>query len=213
MSGYIKLEPIGLTEDLEDVYVTLTIPKKYVEKGSINIPRFNSSSSVTEYEIIPVKEEGENYCVKIHFKKYDKTQTLVLPFALSFLDKVVPSNYELPVTASVSCGGTAITTEPNIYKLKYKDWGIDKFVNSNRLDTFKKDGAEVVVTAQEEGSNPYLDDKTYVNFAFMVNNVINSGSDLNNYRDATSVTLTDTLPTYMDNERGFEVCQAGIGSG
>lgn len=200
MSGYIKLEPSGLTEDLENVYVTLAIPKEYVEKGSINIPRFNSSSSVTEYEIIPVKEEGKNYCVRIHFKKYDKTQTLVLPFALSFLDKVVPSNYELPVTTSVSCGGPIITTEPNIYKPKYEDWGIDKFVNSNKLNTFKDDGAEVVVTAQEEGGNPYLDDKTYVDFAFRVNNVINSGSDLNNYRDATSVTLTDTLPTYKDKD-------------
>ena len=38
MSGYIKLEPSRLEEDLIDVTVTLTIPKQYVEKDAINIP-------------------------------------------------------------------------------------------------------------------------------------------------------------------------------
>ena len=94
----------------------------------------------------------------------------MLPFTLSFLDDVVPDNYRLPVTASVS-GGDAAT--PTIYRPLYKDWEIQKFVNSNRLDAFGKDGAEVVVTPQEEGGNPYLDDPTYVDFAFIVNKYTN----------------------------------------
>ena len=119
----------------------------------------------------------------------------MLPFTLSFLDDVVPDNYRLPVTASVSGGNM---TAPNIYRPLYKDWEIQKFVNSNRLDAFGKDGAEVVVTPQEEGGNPYLDDLTYVDFAFIINKYTNDQCGLADLRDACSVTLTDTLPTYTD---------------
>lgn len=119
----------------------------------------------------------------------------MLPFTLSFLDDVVPDNYRLPVTASVSGGDAAA---PTIYRPLYKDWEIQKFVNSNRLDAFGKDGAEVVVTPQEEGGNPYLDDLTYVDFAFIVNKYTNNQCSLADLRDACSVTLTDTLPTYTD---------------
>ena len=119
----------------------------------------------------------------------------MLPFTLSFLDDVVPDNYRLPVTASFSGGDAAA---PTIYRPLYKDWEIQKFVNSNRLDAFGKDGAEVVVTPQEEGGNPYLDDLTYVDFAFIVNKYTNDQCSLADLRDARSVTLTDTLPTYTD---------------
>ena len=119
----------------------------------------------------------------------------MLPFTLSFLDDVVPDNYRLPVTASVSGGNM---TAPNIYRPLYKDWEIQKFVNSNRIGAFGKDGAEVVVTPQEEGGNPYLDDLTYVDFAFIVNKYTNDQCGLADLRDACSVTLTDTLPTYTD---------------
>ncbi|MEI3063504.1 MAG: hypothetical protein V8S99_01635 [Oscillospiraceae bacterium] len=71
-------------------------------------------------------------------------------------------------------------------------------MNSNRLGAFGKDGAEVVVTPQEEGGNPYLDDLTYVDFAFIVNKYTNDQCGLADLRDACSVTLTDTLPTYTD---------------
>ena len=117
MSGYLRLEPSGLETDLTDVTVTLSIPKQYVEKDSVSIPHFNTNSSATEYEILPVEEDGENYYARIHFTTYDKTQTLVLPFVLSFLDDVVPDNYKLPVTASSSAGNT---TAPSIYKPEYK---------------------------------------------------------------------------------------------
>ena len=119
----------------------------------------------------------------------------MLPFTLSFLDDVVPDNYRLPVTVSVSGGDAAA---PTIYRPLYKDWEIQKFVNSNRLDAFGKDGAEVVVTPQEEGGNPYLDDLTHVDFAFIVNKYTNDQCSLADLRDARSVTLTDTLPTYTD---------------
>ena len=197
MSGYLRLEPSGLETDLTDVTVTLSIPKQYVEKDSVSIPHFNTNSSATEYEILPVEEDGENYYARIHFTTYDKTQTLVLPFVLSFLDDVVPDNYKLPVTASSSAGNT---TAPSIYKPEYKPWEITKFVNSNRYTEFSEDGAEVVVTPLEEGGNPYLDDRTYVDFAFIVNGCTRVGSDLSNWRDACEVTLTDPLPKYTDKD-------------
>ena len=171
------------------------MPKQYVEKDSIRIPPFSTNSTVTEYTIGSVEENGENYTISIYFTVYDRTQTLMLPFTLSFLDDVVPDNYRLPVTASVSGGDAAA---PTIYRPLYKDWEIQKFVNSNRLDAFGKDGAEVVVTPQEEGGNPYLDDLTYVDFAFIVNKYTNDQCGLADLRDACSVTLTDTLPTYTD---------------
>ena len=195
MAGFIRLEPRDLDEDPTNLAVTLSMPKQYVEKDSIRIPPFSTNSTITEYTIGSVEENGENYTISIYFTVYDRTQTLMLPFTLSFLDDVVPDNYRLPVTASVSGGDAAA---PTIYRPLYKDWEIQKFVNSNRLDAFGKDGAEVVVTPQEEGGNPYLDDLTYVDFAFIVNKYTNDQCGLADLRDACSVTLTDTLPTYTD---------------
>ena len=195
MAGFIRLEPRDLDEDPTNLTVTLSMPKQYVEKDSIRIPPFSTNSTITEYTIGSVEENGENYTISIYFTVYDRTQTLMLPFTLSFLDDVVPDNYRLPVTASVSGGDAAA---PTIYRPLYKDWEIQKFVNSNRLDAFGKDGAEVVVTPQEEGGNPYLDDLTYVDFAFIVNKYTNDQCGLADLRDARSVTLTDTLPTYTD---------------
>ena len=195
MAGFIRLEPRDLDADPTDLTVTLSMPKQYVEKDSIRIPPFSTNSTITEYTIGSVEENGENYTISIYFTVYDRTQTLMLPFTLSFLDDVVPDNYRLPVTASVSGGDAAA---PTIYRPLYKDWEIQKFVNSNRLDAFGKDGAEVVVTPQEEGGNPYLDDLTYVDFAFIVNKYTNDQCSLADLRDARSVTLTDTLPTYTD---------------
>ena len=195
MAGFIRLEPRDLDEDPTNLTVTLSMPKQYVEKDSIRIPPFSTNSTITEYTIGSVEENGENYTISIYFTVYDRTQTLMLPFTLSFLDDVVPDNYRLPVTASVSGGDAAA---PTIYRPLYKDWEIQKFVNSNRLDAFGKDGAEVVVTPQEEGGNPYLDDLTYVDFAFIVNKYTNDQCSLADLRDARSVTLTDTLPTYTD---------------
>lgn len=201
MSGYIKLEPNNQSSTLRDVTVTLMVPKKYVEKDSVSIPSFNTNSSVTEYEITGVTEDENNYCVSIEFSAYDQTQTLVVPFALSFLDNVVPDNYKLPVTAEINYNGETISkAEPIIYKPEYKKWGIDKFVNSNKQSAFKNDGTQVVVTAKDGDGNPYLSDSEYVEFYFMVNNVINSGSNLKDFRDADEVTLTDTLPTYQDKD-------------
>lgn len=195
MAGFIRLEPKDLDEDPTNLTVTLSMPKQYVEKDSIRIPPFSTNSTITEYTIGSAEENGENYTISIYFTVYDRTQTLMLPFTLSFLDDVVPDNYRLPVTASVSGGNM---TAPNIYRPLYKDWEIQKFVNSNRIGAFGKDGAEVVVTPQEEGGNPYLDDLTYVDFAFIVNKYTNDQCGLADLRDACSVTLTDTLPTYTD---------------
>ena len=195
MAGFIRLEPKYLDADPTDLTVTLSMPKQYVKKASIRIPPFSTNSTITEYTIGSVEENGENYTISIYFTVYDRTQTLMLPFTLSFLDDVVPDNYRLPVTASVSGGDAAA---PTIFRPLYKDWEIQKFVNSNRIGAFGKDGAEVVVTPQEEGGNPYLDDLTYVDFAFIVNKYTNDQCSLADLRDARSVTLTDTLPTYTD---------------
>ncbi len=58
----------------------------------------------------------------------------------------------------------------------------------------------MVVTPIEENGNPYLDDLTYVDFAFVVNNYTNINCSLSDYRDATQVILTDVLPNYIDKD-------------
>lgn len=200
MSGYIRLEPQGLAADPSDVTVTLSLPKQYVEKDTFQIPKFATNSEVTSYEILPLEEDAENYSISIQFFVYDKTQTMVLPFTLSFLDNVVPDNYALPVTASVSYSGSETRTDPNVYRPLYDPWQIVKFVNSNRLDAFGQDGAEVVVTPEEEGGNPYLSETAYVDFAFIVNDCTYANANLQDRRDACEVTLTDTLPQYTDRD-------------
>ena len=66
LTGFICIEPQDLTEDLTDVTVTLTVPKQYVLPNSLNIPEFTTSST-SKYEMLPLREEGENYVIGIHF--------------------------------------------------------------------------------------------------------------------------------------------------
>lgn len=215
MSGFIKLEPSNLTQDLENIKVRLTVPKEYVEAGSINIPAFTTNSSVTKYTIPPVIEDEDNYYADIDFEAYDKTQTLLLPFALSFKDDVVPENYELPVTAGVVYSdGTVDESGPVVYKPLYKQWGIDKYVNTNRISAFKNDGVEAVVASRDEGGNPYLDDRQYVDFCFEVN-LVHGNNSQDDYRDVTAVTLTDMLPRYkrQDGSDGVAVFDPGANPG
>lgn len=208
MSGYIKLEPDNLTENLTDITVTLKIPRKYVEENTVNIPEFRTNSDITEYNIPPVTEDDEYYYAYIDFFIYDRTQLLVLPFTLSFKDDVVPENYELPITATVTCEDSIISaSNTNIYKPIYKSWGIDKFVNSNKIEAFKNDGAEVVVTTKDEDGNPYLNDTEYVDFYFRVNGITGANCRLDNYRDATTVILTDTLPSYTDKDGNTKIAK------
>lgn len=204
MPGFIRLEPSNAVVDLEDFEVVLSFPKEYVERDSINIPSFTTSSPITSYTIGGVAEIDDTYSIGIHFEKYDKTQTMMVPFVLSFLDNVTPQNYELPVAASVIKNGNVVS-ESNIltYKPLYNPWGIEKFVNSNRNPKFSEDGSEVVVTPFEDGGDPYLDDTSTVDFFFKVNNINSqnsSESNLKDFRDAHTVTLTDPLPLYVDTD-------------
>ena len=79
MAGFIRLKPKDLDEDPTNLTVTLSMPKQYVEKDSIRIPPFSTNSTVTQYEIGFVEENGENYSISIYFTVYDRTQTLMLP--------------------------------------------------------------------------------------------------------------------------------------
>lgn len=79
MAGFIRPEPRDLDEDPTNLTVTLSMPKQYVEKDSIRIPPFSTNSTVTEYTIGSVEENGENYTISIYFTVYDRTQTLMLP--------------------------------------------------------------------------------------------------------------------------------------
>ena len=202
LTGFICIEPQDLTEDLTDVTVTLTVPKQYVLPNSLNIPEFTTSSA-SKYEMLPLREEGENYVIGIRFSVYDKTQVLSLPFLLNFVGNTVPENYVLPVTGTIDYGTTVAKTEPNRYRPEYQPWELIKFVNTNNLKAFSEDYAEAVVTPVDPDGNPYLDDLTYVDFQFLVNATVSYGGSVTYYRtaecrDVCSLTLTDTLPVYTD---------------
>lgn len=200
LTGFICIEPQDLTEDLTDVTVTLTVPKQYVLPNSLNIPEFTTSST-SKYEMLPLREEGENYVIGIHFSAYDKTQALSLPFLLNFVGNTVPENYVLPVTGTIAYGDTVAETEPNRYRPEYQPWELIKFVNTNNLKAFSGDYAEAVVTPVEPDGNPYLDDLTYVDFQFLVNATVYGSTTYyrtTECRDVCSLTLTDTLPVYTD---------------
>lgn len=200
MSGYIQIEPENLTENLTDITITLRVPKQYVERHMLNLPDFTTTSA-SIHQMLALKEDEDAYIVGIHFDVYDKTESLTLPFTLSFLDDKTPDTYQLPVTATVSYEGYTYTTEPNLYKPLYNNWEIVKFVNSNTRWAFSEDYAEAVVTPREPDGNPYLDDLTYVDFQFLVNGYNYYGQAIygtGNRRDVDSITLTDTLPVYTD---------------
>ncbi|WP_449159814.1 Cna B-type domain-containing protein [Streptococcus sp.] len=192
MSGYIQITPKNLTTDINEVTVTLNVPGKYLRE--VSIPDFNSAS---EHDKPTVTKVGDDYQVTLHFNNYQKSEVLTLPFIGKFKVGYAPTNYSLDITGTLNINGQETKLNDIIWKPKYNDYRLTKYINQNLNEAMSKDYAEAMpgVVKGADGKN-YIETPTSVPFAFQLEGM--QGQYGGQYRQLESVTLTDKLPTYTD---------------
>lgn len=192
MSGYIQITPKNLTTDINEVTVTLKVPGKYLRE--VSFPDFNSAS---EHDKPTVTKVGDDYQVTLHFNNYQKSEVLTLPFIGKFKIGYAPTNYSLDITGTLNINGQEAKLNDIIWKPKYNDYRLTKYINQNLNEAMSKDYAEAMpgVVKGADGKN-YIETPSSVPFAFQLEGM--QGQYGGQYRQLESVTLTDKLPTYTD---------------
>ena len=192
MSGYIQITPKNLTTDINEVTVTLNVPGKYLRE--VSIPDFNSAS---EHDKPTVTKVGDDYQVTLHFNNYQKSEVLTLPFIGKFKVGYAPTNYSLDITGTLNINGQETKLNDIIWKPKYNDYRLTKYINQNLNEAMSKDYAEAMpgVVKGADGKS-YIETPTSVPFAFVLDGM--QGQYGGQYRQLESVRLTDKLPTYTD---------------
>lgn len=192
MSGYIQITPKNLTTDINEVTVTLKVPGKYLRE--VSFPDFNSAS---EHDKPTVTKVGDDYQVTLHFNNYQKSEVLTLPFIGKFKVGYAPTNYSLDITGTLNINGQEAKLNDIIWKPKYNDYRLTKYINQNLNEAMSKDYAEAMpgVVKGADGKN-YIETPSSVPFAFQLEGM--QGQYGGQYRQLESVTLTDKLPTYTD---------------
>ena len=192
MSGYIQITPKNLTTDINEVTVTLKVPGKYLRE--VSFPDFNSAS---EHDKPTVTKVGDDYQVTLHFNNYQKSEVLTLPFIGKFKVGYAPTNYSLDITGTLNINGQEAKLNDIIWKPKYNDYRLTKYINQNLNEAMSKDYAEAMpgVVKGADGKN-YIETPSSVPFAFQLEGM--QGQYEGQYRQLESATITDKLPTYTD---------------
>ena len=197
MQGYFKLNTTGVlgTATINEVTMSLYIPQEYIDKDKIYIPEFNDSIAL--HEISKVTEETRDgkgyYKISLKLKNYTPTGAVKFSFNMKFKTAEVPEDYELKIFATLEFGEgdgkKKASTAENIYRPKYEDPIITKYVNTNKFDNMKDDDTRVTGTVSEAG---LVEDNKYVSFWYKL------GKDSWSLRAYDKITLTDKLPLYKD---------------
>ena len=192
MSGYIQITPKNLTTDINEVAITLKVPGKYLREFSI--PDFNSASA---HDKPTVTKVGDDYQVTLRFNNYQKSEVLTLPFIGKFKLGYAPTNYSLDITGTLNINGQETKLNDIIWKPKYNDYRLTKYINQNLNEVMSKDYAEAMpgVVKGADGKN-YIETPSSVPFAFQLEGM--QGQYEGQYRQLESATITDKLPTYTD---------------
>ena len=212
--GFFTLYPVnigGFTQDT-DVKVSLYFPAEYVDKSSISITPPVEMDGV-KYEITAVEEvkAGEEeelyYKVSFIFKNYTPSSTqFLIPFSMKFTGPNVPREYKLNVFGAIKVGDESVYTSPNIYRPKYEDPKIVKYVNTNKYESMQLDNTEVIAQINKDGT---LEEGKYVSFWYKMSK---NNMELRGYE---KIILVDKLPTYIgkDEQEHYAVFDEAVNPG
>ena len=103
----------------------------------------------------------------------------------------------MDITGTLNINGQEAKLNDIIWKPKYNDYRLTKYINQNLNEAMSKDYAEAMpgVVKGADGKN-YIETPSSVPFAFQLEGM--QGQYGGQYRQLESVTLTDKLPTYTD---------------
>ncbi len=211
MTGYFDLYAKDVEGDLclEDLKVTLHIPKAYIKKESV---KFEKMPTSINHQISDVTEKDDYYEITVTFPEYRQTGQMQYQFDMSFVGGIVPVDYDLKIFATISSGDESDDTAENIYRPEYKKPRIVKYVNTNQYDSMSQDYTRVAAIVNDDG---VIADTGYVSFWYKL------GEDSWFLREYDQITLTDILPVYqkyvrndngifMTDENGDKVTEEAV---
>ena len=202
MQGCFVLTPYNLPgrDKIDRLTMLLYFPKEYIENNisisMTNVPGNTEGGNKIDEETI---DGVEYYKVSVTFTNYMPSSAFKGFFHMKFKTAEVPKNYKLCIFGTIKCEGREDSTAENIYRPKYDEPKIVKYVNTNKFENMSgKDGDEEVgvkVTAAI-GEDDALADDQYVSFWYKL------GNAPANLRGYETITLTDKLPLYK--KKGVE---------
>ena len=189
MVGYYEIGSKDIANGVGDMTVTIHIPKEYIDKNSIGFDPIPQDQF--PHEVLGVVENGDYYDLGIKFLDYKQTGQIQYEFHMNFIGGIVPEDYELKIYATIEAGEQQDNTGENIYRPTYEKPWIVKYVNTNQYDNMSRDYTKV--SAQIDDNNE-IKEGEYVSFWYKI------GGDAWYIREYDTITLTDTLPTYIDKD-------------
>lgn len=189
-SGYINVNTDTNnrpTKTITNLTVTLRVPKSHI--SGIIVPDFTDSWTGTKssHTISQMTQNGDDDIVTITWPTYDPSTTSNIKFSITTDNQTTPDGFVFEPEATISSdqNPTTVTSNKLIVTVKYPSLTLTKSANGQN-----KEGATVVGTTAKYGAQYIPEDgATLVSYTFAA-----SGTD----RALTSVTVTDTLPTYTD---------------
>ena len=191
----IYINGADLTAPLDGAYLDVIMPTTLYEGGTVlttdsYIDNFAIATENTPIIKNAVKRvEGGKTIYRVYFNTIDSTTRIEIPYVFSFADKLTPANYKLQPSIKVYDGSDQLIHEENDkeYTPVYKDSTAYKMVASDIADNqllyggTSKAGDSTRISENGAQSIPFT--FTYTNKSRMMK----------------TVTVTDTLPTYVDS--------------
>ena len=194
--GEVALDAQGLTGTLTDSYIDIRYEGKYIDTFKVGNASFIKS---VEY-----LTEGNDRIARVHLKELDSTTSVTFSYTMNFKKGLTPKGYE--VSANVSWkqeDGTVIkeATGDATFRVKTLDMNVLKLPGN---DYYSYDG-----TRQYGGTsnaNGYIDNPEYVLFKFRAD-FNHEGTWHQRNRLMEKIVVTDTLPTYTDEQGNTRTAQ------
>ena len=191
----IYINGANLTAPLDGAYLDVIMPTTLYEGGTAlttdsYIDNFAIATENTPIIKNAVKRvEGGKTIYRVYFNTIDSTTRIEIPYVFSFADKLTPANYKLQPSIKVYDGSDQLIHEENDkeYTPVYKDSTAYKMAASDIANDqllyggTSKAGDSTRISENGAQSIPFT--FTYTNKSRMMK----------------TVTVTDTLPTYVDS--------------
>ena len=194
--GEVALDAQGLTGTLTDSYIDIRYEGKYIDTFKVG-----NASFIKNVEYLT---EGNDRIARVHLKELDSTTSVTFSYTMNFKKGLTPKGYE--VSANVSWkdqDGTVIkeATGDATFRVKTLDMNVLKLPGN---DYYSYDG-----TRQYGGTsnaNGYIDNPEYVLFKFRAD-FNHEGTWHQRNRLMEKIVVTDTLPTYTDEQGNTRTAQ------
>ena len=194
--GEVALDAQGLTGTLTNSYIDIRYEGKYIDTFKVGNASFIKS---VEY-----LTEGNDRIARVYLNELDSTTSVTFSYTMNFKKGLTPKGYE--VSANVSWkqeDGTVIkeATGDATFRVKTLDMNVLKLPGNDYYsydDTRQYGGTS--------NANGYIDNPEYVLFKFRAD-FNHEGTWHQRNRLMEKIVVTDTLPTYTDEQGNTRTAQ------